>query len=317
MTGAPSILAAALSGRPVDRPLLAPLFAALAADVEELDLRAFLADAGKRSRLYADLCRSLPVDVLVVDSGSGWDAEAAGFVLDWDGGYPPRLRARAPGARDFDPARGGAPVIVDLLARVRAVVPPDTALGVTVTGPATLAAASGGSLTLPDAVAQALHAARTVAQAGAGVVFVREDASVPVDAAEYIGATTPLWGSLTFFRTAGVLKLCGAADGWAPVVAAPGPFLPCFDSHESPAVSAAMLASERPFAIGLEASGVPVEAVELLHTGRCALVTHVEDLAGRIPVRDVQGAVARMATGGPAMQDEPISEVQSQNGEHV
>lgn len=60
-------------------------------------------------------------------------------------------------------------------------------------------------------------------------------------------------------------------------------------------VTDAILASERRFGVGLEATGVPVEAVQLLHSGRCALVTHVEDLAGRIPVRDVQGAIGRIA----------------------
>jgi hypothetical protein len=295
MTDACSILQAALAGRPIERPLLAPLFAALAAEVEELELRGFLADAGKRARMYADLCRSLPVDVLVVDSGSGWDAEAAGFTLDWDAGYPPRLCSRVPAAGNFDAAAGGAPVVLDLLARVRAVVSPETALGVTVTGPATLAAASGGTLALPAAVQQTLAAARTVAQAGAAVVFVREQASVRVDAAEYARAATPLWASIKFFRAAGVLKLSGAADAWAAVGAVPGPFLPCFDSHESPSLAAAMLASSRAFGIGLQAAGVPVEAVELLHSGRCALVTHVEDLRGHIAVRDVHGAVGRMA----------------------
>lgn len=92
----------------------------------------------------------------------------------------------------------------------------------TVTGPATLAAAWAGTLDLPGAVKQALAAARTVAQAGAHVVFVREDAAVPVDPREYTRATTPLWGSLAFFRAAGVLKLSGPADAWAPVAAAPG-----------------------------------------------------------------------------------------------
>jgi hypothetical protein len=38
MTDAGSILQAALAGRPIERPLLAPLFAALAAEVEELPL---------------------------------------------------------------------------------------------------------------------------------------------------------------------------------------------------------------------------------------------------------------------------------------
>ena len=78
MAGAPAALQAALAGRPIERPLRAPLLAALAADVEELDLREFLADAGKRSRILAGLASAAGVDVLVLDSGSGWDAEAAG-----------------------------------------------------------------------------------------------------------------------------------------------------------------------------------------------------------------------------------------------
>src|SRR5690349_24318615 len=81
----------ALAGKPVDRPLRAPLFAALAAEVEELDVREFLGDPGRRARIYADLARSLRPDVLVVDSGSGWDAEAAGMWVDWDRGYPPTI----------------------------------------------------------------------------------------------------------------------------------------------------------------------------------------------------------------------------------
>jgi hypothetical protein len=144
---------------------------------------------------------------------------------------------------------------------------------VTVTGPATLAAAAGATLDLPGAAQQALAAARTVSQAGAQVVFVREDAAAAVDPAEYARATTPLWGPLVFFCATGVLRLSGPADAWAPVAAAPGPFLPCFDAHESPAMTTAMLASERAFGVGLEATGVPVEAVHLLHSGRCALVT--------------------------------------------
>ena len=91
--------------------------------------------------------------------------------------------------------------------------------------------------------------------------------------------------------------MAGPADAWAPVATAPGPFLPCFDTHNSPALAAAMLASTRAFGVGLDADGVPAEALELLHTGRCALVTHVEDLAGHIAVRDVQGAVGRMGSG--------------------
>ena len=62
-------------------------------------MREFLADPGRRARIYADLARSLRPDVLVVDSGSGWDLNPAGHAL-----------------------------IADLLTRVKAVVP--TTLGV-------------------------------------------------------------------------------------------------------------------------------------------------------------------------------------------
>src|SRR5262249_7122162 len=140
MAGAPPALLAALQGRPIERPLRAPLLASLAAEVEELELPEFLADAGKRSRILAGLAASMPIDVLVLDSGSGWDTE------------------------------GDAPVILDLLSRVRAVVPQSVSLAVTLTGPV-------------------LATARAVAEAGAGVVIVREDGATSVDPAAYLAST--------------------------------------------------------------------------------------------------------------------------------
>lgn len=223
-------LEAALAGRPVDRPLRAPLFAALAAEVEELDPRAFLAHAGLRARIYADLARSLPLDVLVVDSGSGWDREPAGQAL-----------------------------MTDLLQRVRAVV--DKPLGVTLSGPATRG----------DAQA-VLAAARGAAEAGASVIFVREDVEAPPDG--YARMATPLWGSLRFFRAVGVLVV---PDGWDAIFSRRGPFLPCVRS-----------AVEVPHALAVR----PGKAAPPGSTA--ALITHTEDLAGHVPVRDLQSAVARL-----------------------
>jgi hypothetical protein len=224
-------LEGALAGRPVERPLRAPLFAALAAEVEELDQRAFLADAGHRARIYADLARSLPVDVLVVDSGSGWDRDPAGHAL-----------------------------IADLLRRVRAVV--ELPLGVVLSGPATRGD--------PQAV---LAAARVAAEAGASVVFVRED--VPAAPDGYARMATPLWGSLRFFRAVGVLVVPGS--GWEEVVARRGPFLPCVRGR-----------LPIPYALAVapgEGAGPAAGAV---------LITHTEDLAGHVPVRELPSAVARL-----------------------
>jgi hypothetical protein len=147
-----------------------------------------------------------------------------------------------------------------VLTRVRAVV--STTLGVTLTGPATR-----GELQ------PVLAAARAAAEAGAGVIFVREDVAAPPDG--YARMATPLWGSLKFFRAVGVLKVPG--DGWADVVGRRGPFLPC--------VTAA-IAVPHALAVGPGAGAQPSEG--------CALVTHTEDLAGHVPVRELQAAVARL-----------------------
>lgn len=218
-----SALEAALTGTPIDRPLLAPLFAALAAEVEELDVDAFLADPGRRARIYADLARSLRPDILIVD----------------DGGEPP--------------------LVADLLRRVRAVT--DTDLGVVIPGP------GGGS------VQPVLAAARSAAEAGARVIFVREDGEMPDG---YARTVTPLWGSLKFFRAVGVLKA-----PWAGELPR-GPFLPC--------VTAPIVA---PHALAVP----PGESAQPSQT--TVLVTHTEDLAGHVPVRELQSAVAVLGRAGP------------------
>jgi hypothetical protein len=214
-----SALEPALAGRPLDRPLLAPRFAALAAEVEELPLDAFLADLGRRARIYADLARSLRVDVL--------------FVNDAD--EEPDLLA-------------------DLLRRVRATVP--TTLGAVLTGPATRGE-------LPSVLA----AARAVAEAGAQVVMIRETVRLPDN---YARLANPLWGSLKFFRAVGVLLAPNPPT-------ARGPYLPCL------AVAAGV-----PHALAV----APGEAAAA--GPATALITHTEDLAGHVPVRDLRTAVERL-----------------------
>ncbi len=293
MAGAPAALRAALEGRPIERPLRAPLLAALAAEVEELDLREFLADAGKRSRILAGLASSMPIDVLVLDSGSGWDAEAVGFDPDWGVGYPPRLRVAAGVELRFDPARGGAPVVLDLLHRARAVVPDSVSLAVTLVGPVALANATGRALGLVGATQIVLAVGRTVSEAGAGVVIVREEAGAEIDCAAYLAATAPLWRSLQFFRSAGILQVGGRADAWADVLAGAGPFLPVFNAVESPGAAAAIARAGRPYGLAL-AADVSGSTPGPLATDRCALLTHDRDLVGQVPVRGAAGVVAAM-----------------------
>ena len=120
------------------RPLSPPRFGA------ERDLRAFLSDPGARARALAPLAGALRIDVLFADSGCGWNGEAMGLFAGWVGGWPPTLHP-GPSMGAFDPGCDARRILADLLARLGAVIPA-VALGVALTGPATLPAASGGTL---------------------------------------------------------------------------------------------------------------------------------------------------------------------------
>jgi len=82
--------------------------------------------------------------VLFADSGCGWNGEAMGLFAGWVGGWPPTLHP-GPSMGAFDPGCDARRILADLLARLGAVIPA-VALGVALTGPATLSAASGGTL---------------------------------------------------------------------------------------------------------------------------------------------------------------------------
>ncbi len=73
------------------RPLCLPLFAALASEADGSAPGAFLRNPGRLALVLRDMARTLPIDVLMVDSGSLWELEIAGFSVD-STSWPPRLR---------------------------------------------------------------------------------------------------------------------------------------------------------------------------------------------------------------------------------
>jgi hypothetical protein len=112
-----------------------------------------------------------------------------------------------------------------------------------------------------------LAAARAVAEAGAEIVLVRETVPLPDG---YARLANPLWGSLRFFRAVGVLL---APD--AP--AKRGPYLPCLAE-----------AADVPHALAVAPGSASASGPAT------ALVTHSEDLAGHVPVRELREAVGRL-----------------------
>ena len=189
-------------------------------------------------------------------------------------GHGPRLERRLPAGDRMvvvdvpRPSAGDPGPMVDLLRRVRAVVPEPTLLATTICGPATYAVGQGS---LADGARITLAYARAVAEAGANVVFVREFAPELPDG--YARAVTPLWGALKFVRAVGVLRAPWAAE------LPRGPFLPCVTERAR---------RRRTRSPSRRAKRAPAGT-------SAALITHTEDLAGHVPIRELQSA-ARAVT---------------------
>ena len=156
-------------------------------------------------------------------------------------------------------------VLADLLRRVRAVVPEPTLLGVTVTGPATTPPASRS----PRRRAASSRPRAAPPRRAPSVVFVRESG----EAAGGLRAAGHAAVGL-----AEVLPRRRRAAGAVGARTSRGPFLPCVT----------------------RAARAPARARRRARRGAAARrtarrsITHTEDLAGHVPVRELQSAVARL-----------------------
>jgi hypothetical protein len=276
-----------------ERPLVVPLASAIAGELRGLEPQALLADAGVLSTLVADLAATLEVDAAVAGFRSYWDAEALGMTLSWPDGFPPVPAGRI-GAAEPDLEQPQARVVLDAVARLRS-LPGGRLCAAALSGPAELSRRCGGHPS-PDAVARLqLGCARALCEAGAGIVFVAEQAEPPADAAAYRAGLAPLLGSIRFFGALAALHLPGDADGWAAVIDHDGPYLPCFDPDASPALAARLEeAGDRLFGLTLPPGAASARARELASGGRCALVTTTAELAGVVGVADLSDCVGNL-----------------------
>jgi hypothetical protein len=298
------LLAAALAGVAPHRPLLAPLASAVAGELEAIPPRALLHDVTKLSNLVRELALSLRVDVAVAEFGTLWDAEEAGVELDWSSGLPlaralraevsppvaEAVRSAEPFARGDRVAGARGPIVLEGIRRLVAMLGERALVGASVTGPATLARLLGERSAV-DVVAHTLDAVRRLCDAGARVVWVVEQPQPPDEPARLAVAMAPVWGTIRFYRALGLLHLHGPADGWESFVAAGGPYLCCFDPDAALGLANA--------ASGLCAVAAPPgptgpAARELASSGRCVLLTHDRELAGRVPGRDLAGVAAQL-----------------------
>jgi hypothetical protein len=279
-------------GGTVPRPLLAPLCSAIAGELQGLAPEVFLRDATKLSNSVRDLTRSLDVDVAVAEFGTLWDVEALGVPLDWSAGFPPvPLEALSATPTPGFVSNGRAPVVSETIRRLQALLR-DRLVAAGVTGPVRLSRLSGDKLSPSEAVGLVLPAVRLLCEAGAKLIWIVEEPEPPGDPEALAAAMLPVWQSIRFYQGLGVLHLAGAADRWKPLIAAGGPYLPCFDPGRSPELAVRVRGARDAYGLALP-PGPPGEAArELARTGRCVLLTNDAELASAVHARDLRKVVA-------------------------
>lgn len=290
-------------GRAVAPPLLLPLVHALAAEIEALAPRDFLANPTKLAKGPQALHQALETDGIVCGLAAGLEVEAAGAELDWtvypprvvshpasEGILPqsvltripeqPRVSAALEATRRLASASAGEPVLVALLA-----------------GPASLAGQLGGpafasalAADLPEARALieqaariALELARQFCQAGAQVVVLREETLPAAGSAAFEAwqaATTPIVNVVRFHQALPALVPPALAVDQARTLTGqpPGNALVCRPAGALPPDPAA-----RPIGLALPALPTawtaPGRAYSLVTTaGEVSLDSRVADL---------------------------------------
>jgi hypothetical protein len=193
------ILKDLLHGGTPSRPLFVPIVFALGARIENLSLRAFLANPTKISNSLRQTRPHLRSDGVSCYFDPLLEAEALGVTLEWrSDNEPPNLQwASVPGPGQLpdglrspeDMLKGGRmPVAVEVIRRLKAVLRDEALLMAGVSGPFTLAARLAGvqghdsnaGADLPEAVLEVAtsavsQASKAFAEAGANLIFLREE----------------------------------------------------------------------------------------------------------------------------------------------
>jgi hypothetical protein len=226
-----------LQGIAPPRPLFLPIVFSHAARVENLPLRSFLSNPTKISNSLRQIRGRLRSDGITCYFDPFLEAEAFGATVDWSAdGQSPSLRwpgQAAKGELPEAPALSGAgakssPVAlaIDVIRRLKAIVRDDCLLTASVAGPFTLAAslmqldpkgAPGHAEVFAPALDLAAIAiseiAKALAEAGAGVILIREDFLPALSPGGFESWTSRLATTINivrFYQALPVLLLGGA-----------------------------------------------------------------------------------------------------------
>jgi len=221
-----AMIRAMLQGDPLPRPLLLPIVFSLGARLENLSLRAFMANATKIASSQRQVRNVLGLDGVTCYFDPYLEAEAFGCELEWSadevsrrllpgGENRPDLRERAP---EEIAGRGRVPVACDVLRRLKVMLPGEPALMVGVSGPCALAdlliAGAGGAQssrheTIEFAAKLTEVVCTSFLDAGANVIFIREDGVSTQDHKQWSELLSPIVNAIRFYEAAPVLLYGG------------------------------------------------------------------------------------------------------------
>jgi hypothetical protein len=221
-----------LRGEPLPRPLLLPIVFALGARLENLSLRAFLANPTRIANSQRQIRTVLGLDGVMAYFDPYLEAEAVGCDVKWRADdasctlHPPSTDVASLRDELSSPEqvanRGRIPVACDVLRRLKTMLMGEPALMAAVSGPALLTDLLGGDQfdegvrsAWMDAAAEVTAAvSKAFLEAGANVIFIRENGEAIHDPERWVELLSPIVNVIRFYEALPVVLFSGkAAEG--------------------------------------------------------------------------------------------------------
>jgi len=287
-----AMIRAMVQGVRPPRPLLLPIVFSLGARLENVPLRAFLSNPTKIASALRQLRGALALDGVVCYFDPYLEVEALGGEVQWYAdGASRTLRA---GSTDLDTLRervpspgdiaqlGRVPAAGEVVRRLKVMLPGEPALAVSVSGPYALAGqlvgeAQPGESTFEDAAEFAAEVAVALCKgfldAGASVIFLREDAGAIRDPQCWADLLNPIVNVIRFYEALPVLLPASASAGDVPIAASEAcEGLICPRTID---LSAAALS---PQSAALNSAYLPIQELLSSEASEAALITFLQTL---------------------------------------
>jgi hypothetical protein len=233
-----AMIRAMVQGARLPRPLLLPIVFSLGARLENVPLRAFLSNPTKIAGALRQLRGALALDGVICYFDPYLEVEALGGEVQWHAdGASRTLRA---GSTGFDTLRerwpspgeigqlGRVSVAGEVVRRLKVMLPGEPALAVSVSGPRAVVAqltgkAPGGESVSEEAMEFAAEAAvalcKSFLDAGANVIFLREEVGAIQDWQRWADSLNPIVNVIRFYEALPVLLPANPSGGPVPIAA--------------------------------------------------------------------------------------------------